>query len=194
MVKVQPSPAVGRALIIHQLPLVGFAEVFALLCRLGFNDPPTAVGGIPKANRSSAQVKKSLPGWSDSPLLSALPGESTHFVALSPENRKFIRRQLYEISPQVLANRMHEVCIGFGRISRLGRVGRNRQMDGPSATTTFIFGRQVCASHSRSKISINLSNQKGSHLVGGSQSHAAGQGNTIQQGFGFQISDFIHRH
>src|SRR6266511_3455337 len=40
-----PQPE-GRTLTIPQLPLGGF-EKNLRLCRLGFNHPPTAVGGIP---------------------------------------------------------------------------------------------------------------------------------------------------
>jgi hypothetical protein len=49
IVKAQPSSVgspKGLTLTIPQLPLGGFAAVPAAFCRLGFNDPPTAVGGI----------------------------------------------------------------------------------------------------------------------------------------------------
>src|SRR5215510_6543900 len=42
-----PQPE-GRTLTIPQLPLGGFEQNLCL-CRLGFNHPPTAVGGIPSA-------------------------------------------------------------------------------------------------------------------------------------------------
>src|SRR5262245_41100770 len=36
----------GRALTIHQLPLVGFPFIAACVDRLGFNNPPASAGGI----------------------------------------------------------------------------------------------------------------------------------------------------
>src|SRR5262249_21604143 len=46
IVQVQPAPLEGWALTIHRLPSVGFAQEEGRFCRLGFNHPPTAVGGI----------------------------------------------------------------------------------------------------------------------------------------------------
>src|SRR5215510_7912931 len=51
--KVVELVEVGRTLTIPQLPLGGFENYKSLGCRLDLNDPPTAVGGIRRAQRSS---------------------------------------------------------------------------------------------------------------------------------------------
>jgi hypothetical protein len=58
MVKVQPIPgAKGRTLTIPQLPLGGFNKP-ERFCRLDFNHPPTAVGGIERLAASAGGIKE----------------------------------------------------------------------------------------------------------------------------------------